>query len=92
MASQALMHVRAEVIKFRFVTVAAGYAPGRMPPVRWKIPSRFEQGEATILRLVPALSESRKSLCLNVNPKRLNLMHCRTGAGLKAAEDCISWH
>ena len=28
MASQALMHVRAEVIKFRFVTVAAGYAPG----------------------------------------------------------------
>ncbi len=44
MASQALMHVRAEVIKFRFVTVAAGYAPGRMPPVRWKIPSRFEQG------------------------------------------------
>lgn len=43
---------------------------GRMPPVRWKIPSRFEQGEATILRLVPALSESRKSLCLNVNPKR----------------------
>jgi len=30
----------------------------------------LNRGEATILRLVPALSESRKSLCLNVNPKR----------------------